>query len=41
MKFGVDWTKINGDIALYTKLPQNVNVNFLSPKRGKNYQNSD
>ena len=29
MKFGVDWTKGIGDIALYTKLPQNVSTKQL------------
>ena len=35
VKFGVDWIKGNGDIALYTKLPQNVKMKLrkkLSPK---------
>ena len=35
MKFGVDWIKVNGDIALYMKLPQNVNMKLNTVRNAK------
>ena len=39
MNFGVNWTKGNVDTALYTKLPQTVNMKLktlINPK-GENF----